>query len=172
MTVAVHSYVHLPTTLYWCDSFLYFLQEVGLLHVGIKSANSTFSLVRWWDITCSLSEPDCTCCKGVLSKLLTFHVLIIHRYRYKCTISVTQLVMQYFRSLETILDLYNLIIGLLCFNAYITSIHSNTCGRFGMIEPLIKRHCQIWNHLHATSRHLARLNVEFAHLIATCNKSM
>ena len=73
--------------------------------------------------------------QGVLSKLLTFHVLIIHRYRYKCTISVTQLVMQYFRSLETILDL---IIGLLCFNAYITSIHSNTCGRFDMIETLIK----------------------------------
>ena len=35
-------------------------------------------------------------------------------------------------------------------------------------DPSIKR-CQISNYLHATSRHLTRLNVEFADLIATCN---
>ena len=63
-----------------------------------------------------------------------FRLFIITEYNY--TISVTQFAL--FRSLETVLVLYNLIIWVLCFNAHVTCIHSNKCGRFDKIETLDK----------------------------------
>ena len=98
----------------------------------IKSANSTFSFVRRWDVACSLFDTWPHMLRGVLSKLLTFRISIIHCTEYNFTISVL------FRSVETVLVLYNLIIRVLCFNAHVTCINSNTCSRFDMIEPLNK----------------------------------
>ena len=104
-----------------------------VLHVAIKSANSKFSLFRWWGVACSLFDTWPHMLRGVLSKLLTFRISITE---YNFTISVTQFAL--FGSLETVLVLYNLITRILCFNAHVTCIHSNTCGHFDMIEPLDK----------------------------------
>ena len=61
---------------------LYLISSVCfLLHVATKSANSTFSLVRWWDVACSLFDTWPHILRGVLLKLLTFRISIIHRYR-------------------------------------------------------------------------------------------
>ena len=80
--------------------------------------------------------PGCTCCEGFYqnNSHSVFRLFIVTEYNF--TISVTQFAL--FRSLETVLFLYNLIIRVLCFNEHVTCIHSNTCGRFDMIEPLDK----------------------------------
>ena len=100
-----------------------------LLQVAIKSANSTFSCVRWRDVACTLFDTWPHMLRGVLSKLLTFCISSLQN-----TISqLVKLNLPY-----SVLVLYNLIIRILCFNAHATCIHSNTCGRFDMIEPLDK----------------------------------
>ena len=53
------------------------LSEYKILHVAIKSVNSTFSLVRWWDFACSLFDTWPHMLRGVLSKLRTFCISII-----------------------------------------------------------------------------------------------
>ena len=102
----------------------------------LSSLQIHISLVRWWDVACSLFDTWPHMLPGVLSKLLTFHISIIHCYRVQFHILITEFAL--FRSLETVLVLYNLIIRVLCFNAHVTCIHSNTCDCFDMIEPLDK----------------------------------
>ena len=64
-----------------CGECSNLLVDVILLNVAIKSANSTFSLVRRLDIACSLFDTCPHMLRGVLSKLLTFRISIIHHYR-------------------------------------------------------------------------------------------
>ena len=80
--------------------------------------------------------PGRTCCEGFYQNYShpVCRLFIVTEYNF--TISVTQFAL--FGSLETVLVLYNLIIRVLCFNALVTCIHSNKCGRFDMIEPLNK----------------------------------
>ena len=80
--------------------------------------------------------PGHTCCEESYQNYShsVFRLFIITEYNF--TISVTQFAL--FRSLETVLVLYNLIIRVSCFDAHVTCIHSNKCGRFDMIEPLNK----------------------------------
>ena len=80
--------------------------------------------------------PGRTYCEGSIktTHILYFDYSSLQKWEYNFTISVTQFSL--FRSLETVLVLYNLIIWVLCFNAHVTCIHSNTCGGFDMIEPL------------------------------------
>ena len=80
--------------------------------------------------------PGRTCCEGFYQNYShsIFRFFIVTENNF--TISVTQFAL--FRSLEIVLVLYNLIIRVLCFNAHVTCIHSNTRGRFDMIEPLDK----------------------------------
>ena len=80
--------------------------------------------------------PVRTCCEGFYQNYShsVFRLYIATEYNF--TISVTQFAL--FRSLETVLVLYNLLIQILCFNGHVTCIHSNTCGYFDMIEPLDK----------------------------------
>ena len=52
------------------------LVSTTLLHVAIKSANSTFSLIRLWGVACSLFDTWPRMLRGVLSKLLTFRISI------------------------------------------------------------------------------------------------
>ena len=54
-----------------------------------------------------------------------FRLFIVTEYNF--TISVNQFAL--FRYLETVLVLYNLILRVLCFNAHVTCIYSNTIGR-------------------------------------------
>ena len=49
-----------------------------------------FSLVRWWDVACTLFDAWLHMLRGVLSKLLRSCISIIHRYRIHFTISVTK----------------------------------------------------------------------------------
>ena len=81
--------------------------------------------------------------------------------------------LHYFRFLETVPVLYQLITWVLCYNAHITCLHSNTCDRLDMTEPLNKNasRFQITCTVHTMSHHVTRLNIAFADLIATCNKS-
>ena len=78
--------------------------------------------------------PGRTCCEGFYQNYShsVFRLFIVIEYNF--TISVTQFAL--FGSLETVLVLYKVIIRVLYFNAHVTCIHSNTCGRFDMIEPL------------------------------------
>ena len=80
--------------------------------------------------------PGRTCCEGFYQNYShsVFQLFIVTENNF--TICVTQFAL--FRSLETVLVLYNLIIRVLCFNAHVTCIHSNSCSRFDMIEPLDK----------------------------------
>ena len=80
--------------------------------------------------------PGRICCEGFYQNYShsVFRLFIVTGYNFK--ISVTQFAL--FRSLETVLVLYNLIIRVLRFNARVTCIHSNKCGCFDMIEPLDK----------------------------------
>ena len=80
--------------------------------------------------------PGRTCCEGFYqnNSHSVFRLFIVTDYNF--TISVTQFAL--FRSLETVLVLYNLTIRVLCFNGHVTCMHSNTCGCFDMIEPLDK----------------------------------
>ena len=80
--------------------------------------------------------PGRTCCDEFYQNYSHSVLRLFIVTEYNFTISVTQFAL--FRSLETIRVLYNLIIRVLCFNAHVTCIHSNTCGRFDMIEPLDK----------------------------------
>ena len=70
--------------------------------------------------------PGRICCEGFYQNYShsVFRLFIVTEYNF--TISVSKFVL--FRSLETVLVLYNLIISVLCFNAHVTCIHSNTCG--------------------------------------------
>ena len=65
--------------------------------------------------------PGRTRCEGFYQNYSNsvFRLFIVTEYNF--TISVTQFAL--FRSLETILVLYNLIIRVLCFNAHVTCIH-------------------------------------------------
>ena len=78
--------------------------------------------------------PVRTSCEGFYqnNSHSVFRLFIVTEYNF--TISVTQFAL--FRSLETVLVLYNLIIRVLYFNEQVTCLHSNTCGCFDMIEPL------------------------------------
>ena len=80
--------------------------------------------------------PGRTCCEGFYQNYShsVFRLFIVTEYNF--TISVTQFAL--LRFLETVLVLNNLIIRVLYFNVHVTCIHSNTCGRFDMIEPLDK----------------------------------
>ena len=49
-----------------------------------------FSLVRWWDVACTLFDAWLHMLRRVLSKLLRSCISIIHRYRIHFTISVTK----------------------------------------------------------------------------------
>ena len=80
--------------------------------------------------------PGRTCCEGFYQNYShsVFRLFICTEYNF--TISVTQFAL--FRSWETVLVLCNLVIRVLRFVAHVTCIHSNTCGRFNMIEHLDK----------------------------------
>ena len=128
---------HLQVTKFVKENFLCNCLLHVLLHVVIKLANSMFSLVRWWDLTCTLIDTwlHLLWGPGVISKLLTFHISIIHPYKLRITcvtITVTQFTLfQLLRgstySIQTVL----------CFNAHITCTHSNACGLSDMMEPLV-----------------------------------
>ena len=68
--------------------------------------------------------PGRSCCEGFYQNYShsVFQLSIVTEYNF--TISVTQFAL--FKSLETVLVLNNFIIRVLCFNAHVTCIHSNT----------------------------------------------
>ena len=110
--------------------------------------------------------PGRTCCERFFQNYSHSVFRLFSVTEYNFTISITQFAL--FRSLQAVLVLYKLIIRVLCFNAHVTCIHSNTCGRFDMIEPLDK----MLPDFKSPARDVpssSRLNVEFADLIATCN---
>ena len=113
-------------------------------------------LVKWWGVACTSFDTWSHTLRGVLSKLLTLRISIIHRDR-----------MQIHNSICIISGLWKqyLFFITLRFNAHdIICIHSKTCGRFVIIKPLDKQ----------AGRHqitCTRRPVEFADLIATCNKT-
>ena len=95
--------------------------------------------------------------------LLTFRMSIIHHYRIRIHNNCNS-VLHYFSSCSN-WPYHTSIVFESTYNTYtfklMRSLWYDGAPRW--------RRCQISNRLHATSRHITRLNVEFADLIATCN---
>ena len=78
--------------------------------------------------------PGRTCCEGFYQ--IYSHSVFRIATEYNFTLSVTQFAL--FRSLETVLVLYNLIIRVVCFNGHVTCNTYTQTHAVVLIEPLDK----------------------------------
>ena len=129
--------------------YLWYKRYEYILHVDIPWYGkifiniSTFSLVRWWDVACSLFDTWLQILRGVLPKLLTSRISIIHRYiiqiQNKCK---SFALFQVFRDSTSLFCItlayeYRVLMHMQYIYIYIyIYIYSNTCGHFDMIEPV------------------------------------
>ena len=117
-------------------SYLYVAKHSNYYMLRSSLQIQRSALLDDWTSRAHYLTPCRTCWEGFYQNYshYVFRLFIVTEYNF--TISVTKFAL--FRSLETVLVQYNLIIRVLYFNAHVTCIHSNTCSRFDMIEPLDK----------------------------------